>query len=523
MPTRRFSRPSLALPLTLLALASAPSGAAAATPIDLGPASHAPRLAAEESGVGHVTWASPGDEALHYCRLSPGLTGCASSKTFPPIVGDEPYDLGNAPLVAPNRALILDVRSNPAERKILYSSSDGFNSPSTLATASVAESAWISDAAFAPAGTVNAKERILTVQSGAVTNGGKFQALSTSGAETTTASFSLSNGDDTCAESVARVGGIVYGAFINCDVAHPETAYLRRYVGDGALANLNDKGKWSAPGAIGAARSNIALAGGPSGLYVAYDRPGDKAVVLRRFDSPNWSAPVVLGISDNGLGWFALFQDSAGVLHFSWEENGNLLYRYGRDATNSSFTNPQTLASGANFDEQRIGVNAAGNGWISWLDFASGHALALPLAPGEPTLATPPTPGAPTPGPAKPSLYKGPTKTASKALGHGLRAALTTPKKCVGGGLRFAARLAVKRKGTQAHKASYTVKKVKFSLGGRTVSIDRDKPFETTFSTTGVRAGTTLSIAAKVSVKLRKRQRWSNIGKTLKASVKTCD
>jgi hypothetical protein len=507
--------------MTLFALALGAANATAATPIDLGAAFNGPRLATAELGTGYLTWASQGDEALHYCRLDPGASSCSGSKVFPSIVGNEPYDLGNAPLLAPDRLLILDVRENPADYKLLYSSSDSFNAHAVLSSSSIGETNGITDAVFAPAGTVNANERILTVQSGPVSpSGGKFQATGTSSGETTASSFSLSNGDETCAESVARVGAIVYGAFINCDVIHPEVAYLRRYQGDGALANLNDKTKWSAPGMIAPAYSNIVLAGGPSGLYAAYDRPSDHAVVVQKFNSPTWTAPVVLGTNDAHSGWFALSQDSAGVLHFSWEEGGNLLYRYGRDASNSSFTNPQTLAGGGDFDEQRIGVNAAGYGWISWNDFENEHAMALPLAPGEPG---PPAPSPPSgAGPATPQTYNGPTKTLEKSLGHGLKATLTTPRGCIVGGQQFKAKLAVKRKGSQAHKASYTVSKVKFLLGKKLVATDKRKPFEALFATAGVAAGTKLTIAAKVSVTLHKGKRRVSIGKTLEALIRTC-
>ncbi len=533
MPTRRSRHPLLALPLSLCALALGIAGADAATPIDLGPAKNGPRLATAESGAGHLTWAGA-DEALHYCRLDPGAGSCSAAKTFPSLAGNEPYDLGNAPLLAPDRLLILDVREKPDDYKLLYTSSDGFNAPTTVSGSSIGELMGITDAVFAPAGTVNAKERILTVQSGPVSpNGGKFQAVGTAGGETTSASFSLSNGDETCAESVARVGALVYGAFINCGVVNSQKVYLRRYQGDGALANLNDKTKWTAPGPVGEGYSNVVLAGGPSGLYIAYDRLGDRAVVLRKFVAPaSWTEPVVLGVPDVHSGFFALSEDSVGVLHFSWEQGGNLLYRYGRDATNESFTNPQTLAGGGDFDEQRIGVNAAGNGWISWNNFANERAMALPLSPGEPQ-AEPSSPGGANPQPAgstpsspsSPSIprsYTGPTKTREATLGQGLTAGLTTPKSCVAGGQRFKARLAVKRKGSQAHKAGYSVKKVKFLLDGKLVSTDTSKPFEVSFTTSGAPVGATLTVAAKVTVKLRQGKRRATVGKILRAPVKTC-
>ncbi len=52
------------------------------------------------------------------------------------------------------------------------------------------------------------------------------------------------------------------------------------------------------------------------------------------------------------------------------------------------------------------------------------------------------------------------------------------------------------------HKASYSAKKVKFLLGGKTISIDRTKPFEATYP--GSPASEKLSVIARISVILRK-------------------
>ena len=90
------------------------------------------------------------------------------------------------------------------------------------------------------------------------------------------------------------------------------------------------------------------------------------------------------------------------------------------------------------------------------------------------------------------------------------------------GGQVFKAKVAVKRKGSKAHKVSYTVKKVVFLLGKKKLSTDKRKPFEVSVPTKGVAAGKTLTVGARISVNIHLGHRHSIVTKTLKASVKTC-
>jgi hypothetical protein len=96
------------------------------------------------------------------------------------------------------------------------------------------------------------------------------------------------------------------------------------------------------------------------------------------------------------------------------------------------------------------------------------------------------------------------------------------PKECVSGGQVFNAKVAVKRKGSQAHKASYSVKAVAFLLGTKKIATDRKKPFEVGFATKGVGAGKSLSVAARISVALHLKHKTSTVTKTLKTTVRTC-
>jgi hypothetical protein len=527
----RFSiRLALALAVVATTALASVGTALADSPIGLGPGNTSPHLAVGNGGVGYLTWSvrnSGGTaEELHYCRLDPGASACSEAKNLAPIAGLA-FDQGNVPLVAPGRVLILNGRfgtANSTGENLLYSSADGFAAHQTVAN----PAKGFTDAAFAAAGTVAPQERIANVATGPVTSGGFLQAYGTTGLEASNAPFALSAGHSTVAESVAAYGSSFYAAYLDQE-SLPYEVYWRRYTGSGgSVAGLNNAAEWSAPAPIAQGGDNVALAGGPGGLFIAYDSP-DGTVLLQGFNGVGWNPPVALTGAGVRNGWFALSEDSAGVLHLAWQDvDGALRYRYARDASNTSFTNPQTLATGDGFRDLELGVEPSGYGWVTWQDFNATPYVneALPIAPGDPPLpavnpSTPPT-TSPTPPPPRPGTYTGPTKTTTKSLGKGLEGNLSTPKQCVKGGSFFTAKVAVKRKGSRAHKLSYSIPQVKFFLGGKLIATDKKKPFETQLATTGVPAGTSLTVAAKINVLLRKGHRHSTVSKTLKADVKTC-
>lgn len=519
--------------VSLLALAVPAASASAATPIDFGAGETSPHVVVDSAGRGYLTWEGRdethlAEEEVIYCRLDPGATSCSASKAFGHPSGSE-FAAGSAPLLdASGNALVLEDRyGNPVNQtKRLYSAGEGFATPHVVATAAIGSVPDFTDALYAPAGTVASTPRVITINGGPVTGGGQLQATEAIGAITTTGikSFSVTagagGGHSTTTAAIGLAGSTLVTAYIDLD----EGNYLkwREYNGSGggSVAGLNENANWSAPAIFGVGADNVALAGGPAGLYAAYDAPGSGTVMLVKFTGSGWTAPVA--ISDSGAvnGWFSLSEDEAGVLHLAWADpNGTLRYRYARDASNTSFTNPQTLATGLGFREPHLAVDAAGNGWVAWQEFNGAnppHVFALPVAPGEPPAPTPPAP------PAIPPLYAGPTKTTGVAVGKGLRAVLTTPKSCIAGGQNFQASVGVKRKGSRAHKASYSVPKVSFFLNGKLLFTDKKKPFRATYATTGVAAGTSLLVTAKISVLLKKGHRHTTVQKTLKARVATC-
>ncbi len=270
------------------------------------------------------------------------------------------------------------------------------------------------------------------------------------------------------------------------------------------------------------------MATGPNGLYVAYVRPGDEAVVAQHYNGVAFDPQVE--ISPPGTERFAIYEDPAGLLHLAYGGPDGFHYRYATDAANTVFSTPQTLPEHA-YREMRLVATAAGDGWLTYWDNDDGHDFVLPLAAGEPASPSPPGSGggdaggssgagpAPT---AKPPRSGGTQTSVSRSLGHGLVGELSTPKGCVPGGQIFKAKVTVKRKGSQAHKAAYTVKQVTFFFGKKKIATDRRKPFEVAFATKGLGSGAALAISAKIEVNLHLGHRQSTVSRTLRTTVKTC-
>jgi hypothetical protein len=518
--------------VALVALALPAASAAAATPIDLGLGEHSPHVVVDSSGRGYLTWegrdeSHPIEGETLYCRLDPGSSACSAFRGFGHSGGAE-FAAGDAPLLEPNgNVLVLEDRygnsPGPVQAKLLYSAAQNFATGSAVATTDPTGLVpSFTDALYAPAGTVASTPRIVTISGGPVTAGARLQATEALGSHSGLGDFSVTEGGhSTTTAAIGLAGSTLVTAYIDLD--ENNDLKWRRYTGDGSVASLNTAANWTAPETFGVGDDNVELAGGPAGLYAAYDAPGSGTVMLVKFTGTGWTSPIPISDSGASVGWFGLSQDEAGVLHLAWDQGGALRYRYARDASNNSFTNPQLLTTGPGFREPHLAVDAAGNGWVTWQEFNGAnppHVFAMPVAPGEP----PSPPGPPTPTPPAPPTgpYTGPTKGTDASLGKGLQAVLTTPKACVAGGQTFQAAVGVKRKGSHAHKASYSVPKVSFFLDGKLLLVDKKKPFRATYATSGVAAGSSLLVTAKISVLLKKGHRHSTVQKTLKARVATC-
>jgi hypothetical protein len=519
----------MALMTTVLLLACGVGEAPAATPIDLGPALGAgPGLALTAGGSAALTYAVeevPGAETLHYCRIDPGAGACSASAVLANPAAEFKTDVANQPLIEGSLVRVLQTRAKgaSAEDHFLWSG-EPFGSGVTLGTTEGIPGSELDfgEAVLAPAGTVNPSATVIATVGTGIAPILTATGLSAASGPGSTFHFTT---DSTSDATISAQGSMLSLAYI--DQTLGGAVLWRRYTGGiGTPASIQSAAGWAAPVQIGEAiggGDQVQMVTGPNGLYVAFVRPGDSAVVAEHFNGVAFEPPVQ--ISPAGVERFAVSEDAAGLLHLAYGGFDGFHYRYATDSTNTIFSNPQTLPEHA-YREMRIAVAAAGDGWLSYWDNGNGHDFVLPLAPGEPAPPSPPSSGGgggtgatPTPvrhrGSAAQTVVTG-------SLGHGLVGELTTPKECVKGGQIFKAKVAVKRKGSQAHKAAYTVKQVIFFLGKKKVATDKRKPFETSFATKGLGNGTTLAVSAKISINLHLGHRRGTISKTLKTTVKTC-
>jgi hypothetical protein len=534
---------TLVAPLALaLLLGCGASEALAADPIDLGPAdSRGPGLALAAAGSAALTYAveeSPGADTLHYCRIDPGAGGCSASAVLADPAAEFKTDVADQPLVEGSVIRILQTRAKGASAESHFVwSGEPFGAATTLGTTEGIPGAQLEfgEAVLAPAGTVNPTTTVIAT----VGTGPSVAPILTATGLTATSgpgsTFHFTT-DSTSDATISAQGSLLSLAYI--DQSQEDAVLWRRYVGgSGTPASVQSAAGWSAPVKIGEAiggGDQVRMVTGPNGLYVAYVRPGDEAVVAQHYNGVTFESPVA--ISPSGAQRFAISEDSAGLLHLAYGGFDGFHYRYAKDASNTTFSDPQTLPEHA-YREMRIATTAAGDGWLSYSDNDNGHDFVLPLAAGEPAPPSPSSSGGggggggsagsggsttakPPKGGGKGAAGKGATITG--ALGHGLVGELSVPKDCVAGGQVFKAKVAVKRKGSQTHKAGYTVKKVIFFLGKKKIATDVRKPFEAAFATKGLRAGTALAVAAKISIDLHVGHRHSTVSKTLKTTVRTC-
>ncbi|HKZ13545.1 MAG TPA: hypothetical protein VJL81_06850 [Solirubrobacterales bacterium] len=508
--------------------------ALAADPIDLGPADSAgPGLALTAGGSAALTYAaeeSPGVDTLHYCRIDPGAGGCSASAVLTSPLSEFKTDVANQPLVEGGVIRVLQTRAKgaAAEDHFLWSG-EPFGAATTLGTTEGIPGAQLDfgAAVLAPAGTVNPTATVIATVGTGPSVAPILTATALTAASGPGSTFHFTT-DSTSDATISAQGALLSLAYI--DQTQGDAVLWRRYVGaTGTPASIQSAAGWSAPLSIGEAiggGDQVRMVTGPNGLYVAYVRPGDSAVVAQRYNGVTFEPQVA--ISPPGAERFAISEDSAGLLHLAYGGLDGFHYRYAKDATNTVFSNPQTLPEHA-YREMRIVTTAAGDGWLTYWDNDNGHDFALPLAAGEPAPPSPPAPGggggtggggAPT-RPTHPG-GEGAPRAVTGSLGHGLVGELTTPRQCVPGGQIFKAKVAVKRKGSKAHKTAYTVKQVTFYLGKKKVATDNRKPFETSFATRGVGKGATLAVAAKISVILHVGHRHTTVSKTLKTTVTTC-
>jgi hypothetical protein len=458
-----------------------PAGAAQISLGSIGESYRPPQIVVDGAGQGYASWAEGASgEALNYCRLPQGATGCSTRLSFPypsgPSLGT---DAGNSPFItAGGEVGLLDSRCcETSNQKFLLLSPNGgqsFSGPTKILSDNA--SGMGSNLIDLPAGALFAgsPEQLLSSGGGPVTGGGSFQATGLGVEATDPGWFTPQLESGSLSESVGLDGSTLVAVYTQASSPAYVVDWVR-YLGSGSP---NSASSWSAPQLLSPAPSldsNAQLAGGPSGIFVARSiaTPGDnEELVVQKFTGAGWTSPVVITKTASGER-FGITQTPAGVVYVIWKDtSGELKYVIATSTAGTSFGSALTLPTRGDVEFPQIAVDSAGAGWATWTgDTSPDQAFALPI---------PPAPNS--------------TKV---GLSGGGSVSLGTPRQCVAPGASFTVTLgfqASKRKGSVYIKLS----RVAFSVSGSRVKTVTHAPFRATLT---IKASTTPG--SKVTVRAR--------------------
>jgi hypothetical protein len=363
-----------------------PCAASAATPFQLTAVGGEPQVAVDSAGNGHFVWnEGPATEPdiTHYCRIPPGATACAVSRTFVPT-SDSPTNNEdfNGPRVFVGGSTVIVMTHRccggypPAgsDGTIIYTSTDG---GATFDGGQVVGSTDISgDAIVGPTGRISTISDVVT--------GGTFYQAVAPGAFT---DVSANLGDSGPSQSYSGTLALFDANTPVATFDDLDTTFWRRYDGSG---EVNDVANWTPTATVGPGEDGT-LAHGPSGVWLLYQvgTPADgRTYVARQFTGESFATPIEVSLTGDPI--FAdYFQDPSGRLHAVWLDGTRALqYRRSEDGTNYG---PITTLSDPTFDIFHIEVAAGadGEGWAVWDSNSSRDtvmAVALEEAPEQPVL-----------------------------------------------------------------------------------------------------------------------------------------
>jgi hypothetical protein len=325
---------------------------------------------------------------------------------------------------------------------------------------------------------------------------------------------------------VASDLGVVRFGYSTPALANPTRAQLVN------AANWTIGQQLSAPGI---SAQEPSLAGGPSGLFVGYQRQLPNEFLVHKFDpATNTFGPAVAiqgtNAMDASLQLPYLFQDPSGRIHGIWRsltEPRRLRYTVSTDG-GASYATARTLISGETVLDPQLAVAADGYG-VAAYETVGGAAVRVvrldPLvddgsAPSDTTPGTTPsTPSADPlvvgyPGPR----YPGPSRTVSTTV-PGAKLNLGVPKGCVRPGQSFRVTLKWKK---QRRKGNLFVKvrRVDFFEGTKLRLRDRKVPFRYTFKIKASQTpGSKVTVRARAFIKVK---RGKGPKKSIRATVKVC-
>ena len=385
----------------LLALFAPPAGA---RPFVIG-TGDVPDMAIDRSGSAHLAWVASSGSVL-YCGLIRGGEACGRPRTLygSGLTAGRPHVLlAGSGRFGPGR-LVVSLGDGPCRESrpglctyVRNSESDGvsFSPPQA-----VAAPGWLGsgprpnsfgDAVFGPGDSISyaSAPGDSAFFFNAPLNGGiehRFVQLASPTPDAVGAAIGLAG----------TTPVVVYA-----DAAEPQTLYWQAYRGPGGL---DERESWSAPQPIESGVNvieNDAIASGPAGLFVMYQRGSARGVqrfFVRRFEAGGFGPPAPIGepLRSGREGYpipADLAEDASGRLHAAWiDYRSHRIRAAASTAGGATWGRPFTIAAGRAVPEgersvPRLDVAAArdGLGYAVWVGGSGrGEAFRLRAAQLEP-------------------------------------------------------------------------------------------------------------------------------------------
>jgi hypothetical protein len=398
--TRRFTAVLATAAVSAFACASPALGA---TPIVVGQGDK-PDVAVDAAGTAHIAFSnsSPTPEEARYCRLPRGGSACVDAETF---VGVQPGDsdsvTGRAHVFAPNAGEVIVAHERCCGEPEGMMSNRSLDGGLTFAPRSffgeMPIGASFDEAVYGPGSSITALAEVVTagtqVQNGPVA--GPEQTL--------VADLSAINAEGAIGLDSAGRPVAVYQV-----QSSPNWLLNWRRLADGhalTSANINDAAKWTSEALIAGDRIDAAdgpaLAGGPAGLFLFFQRRLPDEGFVTKFTGSGWTAPVK--ITDNRpFNQHDLYQDAAGRLHAVWNAYTDQELRYTWSDDGVNWAPVVDIARGESFPHLRVAAAADHQGFAVW-DRGGPDIMAVPLE-ALPEPASPGGPGGTTPDTTDPAV-----------------------------------------------------------------------------------------------------------------------
>lgn len=472
--------------------------AAAPAPIKLTDEGGDPEVAVDDAGTAYVVWnqgINPGADVTHFCKIPRGGTACTGEKTFLPVApspsNNEDFAGPRVFLPAPGTVIVVTNRccgfSNLGnDGTFIYTSTDGGASfTGQQLIGSNGKTGW-GDVVFGPGNAISAISDVVTA-------GTFFQHMPL--AATTTQSANLGDGpSQSYSGSIALLDATTPLATFD-DL---ETTFVRKW----NTGDYNTIGSWGPTGTVGPGTDGT-LEGGQSGAWLLYKAgtPGRNRYVARRWNGSGFDAQVP--VSELGDPIFAdLFQHASGRLYALWSSSNPRVLTLASSPNGSDWTKAQALIAATpaiNFFNLQVAAAGDSAGWAAWDSNGSRDKVyvvpfTLSAAANE--------------------------KDTSVTVGESV-VTLVTPRTCVALTDKLVARLSVRARSRSRRNRSIVVKvrQVDFYVDDKRRKKDQRSPFKATLALSGLTAGSSHTIRAKVFIKIRTGPRRT---RSIRSSFKVC-